>query len=234
METFMHIWPWMGLGAAIVLLILLFCTNWLQADKDASRWRDPTWFAWLTSCAYMLHNVEEYGMDATGSALAFPNMMLGLMGEMPHWFFFLCVNLALVWVMGPLAAMLSKRYPTLCFGMMGIEAINCLTHIPGAIALGSVSGGFVTAVALFVPITVWGFVGVAGKQKRGLSRKCALGYVGLGLLYHLGLFANMPLFITGVFNGYAMGTEMLCVSAIIFGLWVWVATRQAQKQAVAS
>ena len=25
----MHVWPWMGLGAAVVLLILLFGTDWL-------------------------------------------------------------------------------------------------------------------------------------------------------------------------------------------------------------
>ena len=32
MEWFMGIWPWMGLGAAVVLLIILFATDWMRSD----------------------------------------------------------------------------------------------------------------------------------------------------------------------------------------------------------
>lgn len=224
MEFLMHVWPWMGLGAAVVLLILLFGTDWLRSGKSGSRWRDPTWFAWLCAAAYMLHNVEEYGIDATGTALAFPAMMEGLMGEMPAWTFFLCVNLSLVWVMGPLAAVFSRRYPALAFSMVGIEGVNCLTHLPGAIALGSVSGGFVTALVVFLPLAIWAFVGVAGKRG-AFSRMEPLKYLGAGLLYHVGLFANMPFFVNGVYDGNLMGVEMLVVGCLVFSLWIWLARR---------
>lgn len=230
MEWFMHVWPWMGLGAAVVLLIILFATDWMRSDTSISRWRDPSWFAWLVAVAYMIHNVEEYGFDATGQSLAFPNMMGGLLGTMPDWSFFLCVNLSLVWVMGPLAAALSRRYPALAFGMVGIEAVNCLTHIPGAIALGSISGGCTTALVVFLPLVVWAFVGVAGYAKTGLRRSTFWAYIGIGVLYHVGLFANTPLFLSGIFDGNAMGVEMLAVGCIVFALWVWVAKRAKARQ----
>ena len=230
MEWFMHVWPWMGLGAAIVLLIILFATNWLRSDTSINRWRDPTWFAWLAAVAYMLHNVEEYGMDFTGAALAFPNMMTGMLGEMPAWTFFLCVNLSLVWVMGPLAAVMSRRYPALAFAMVGIEAVNVLTHVPGAIALHSISGGCITAAVIFLPLTIWAFVGVAGFPKTGLRRSTVWAYVGIGALYHVGLFANMPLFISGVFDGNAMGAEMLVVGCLVVALWMWEARRVEAKR----
>lgn len=227
----MHIWPWMGLGAAIVLLVLLFGTNVLRSDSDLtrSRWRDPTWFAWLASVAYMLHNVEEYGFDATGTVLAFPTMMEGMLGSMPAWTFFLCVNLSLVWVMGPLAAHFSRRYPALCLGMVGVECINLCTHLPGAIALGSVSGGFFTAVFLFLPLTIWAFVGLCGRGGRfGIGS--LLGFIGIGVLYHIGLFANMPLYLNGVYDGNIMGVEMLVVGCVVFALWLTLAKRAARSK----
>ena len=225
MEWFMHIWPWIGLGAAIVLLILLFATNWLRSDTSIGRWHDPTWIAWLAAVAYMLHNVEEYGIDFTGTVLAFPSMMQNMMGNMPSWTFFLCVNLSLVWVMGPLAAVLSRKYPSMAFGMIGIEAVNALTHIPSAIALGNIQSGCITAACVFLPLVIWAFIGVAGCGKTGLKRSALWVYIGIGVLCHIGLFINMPLFINGIFTGEMMGTEMLIVGCVVFALWLWEAKR---------
>lgn len=178
----------------------------------------------------MIHNVEEYGIDFTGTSLAFPNMMEGMLGEMPAWAFFLCVNLSLVWVMGLLAAIMSRKYPALCFGMVGIEAVNCLTHIPGAIALGSISGGCITAAFVFLPLVIWAFVGIAGCPKIGIKRSTFWVYVGIGALYHIGLFANMPLYIAGVFDGNAMGVEMLVVGCLVVALWIGMAKRVEAKR----
>ena len=62
-EWFERHWCWIGLLAAIVLLIALFCTNVFRNCRDVSRWRDPVWLAWLITVAYVLHNFEEYGID---------------------------------------------------------------------------------------------------------------------------------------------------------------------------
>lgn len=202
----------------------------MRSDTTISRWRDPTWFAWLAAVVYMIHNVEEYGIDAMGRSLAFPNMMGGLLGTMPDWTFFLCVNLSLVWIMGSLAAVFSRKYSALAFGMVGIEAVNCLTHIPGAITLGSISGGCITALLVFLPLVVWAFVGVAGYPKTGLHRSTFWVYVGIGALYHVGLFINMPLFLNGIFDGNAMGVEILVVGSVVFALWVWAAKRAKVSQ----
>ena len=63
----------MGLGAAVVVLILLFCTDWLRGDTTKSRWKDPFWIGWAFMVCYMLHNVEEYGFDLTGAHNARPS-----------------------------------------------------------------------------------------------------------------------------------------------------------------
>lgn len=111
----------------------------------------------------------------------------------------------------------------LCFGMVGIEAINCLTHIPGAIVLGVVGGGFFTAVLLFLPLVIWAFVGLCGKGRFSYRRLAV--FLCFGLLYHIGLFANMPFFANGIYDGNVMGVEMVCVSVVVFTLWVWYAKR---------
>lgn len=225
LDWFMTVWPWVGLGAAIVLLIVLFATDWLQADKAITRWRDLTWIAWLAAVAYMLHNVEEYGLDFTGTTLAFPGLMAGLLGSMPGWMFFLCVNLSLVWVMGPAAALLSGRYPAMAFGMIGVQAINSLTHVPGAVALGTVKGGFVTAIVLFVPLVAWAFLGLTGGRSDGLRRSTLWGFIGIGLLYHLALFATVPLYLNGIVDGTGMGLLMLVAGGVTFALWLRLAKR---------
>ncbi len=178
----------------------------------------------------MIHNVEEYGIDATGTTLAFPNMMESMLGTMPEWTFFLSVNLGLVWIMGPLAAVLSRKYPKLAFAMVGIEAINCLTHIPGAVALGSISGGFVTATVIFLPLVIWAFVGLCGKGEGKFSYKTLLAFIGLGLVYHIGLFTNMPFFIMGIYDGNGMALEMIAVAVIVFALWMCLAKRTAKSK----
>ena len=66
------IFPWMGGGAAIVLFILLFGTRLLQSEPGSSRWHDRVWLSWLAVVIYLLHNVEEYGIDVFGRMTQFP------------------------------------------------------------------------------------------------------------------------------------------------------------------
>ena len=63
---------WIGLGFVIILLVLLFCTSLLRANRSISRWKDYAWLSWLGMCAYLLHNVEEYGIDILGRFHGFP------------------------------------------------------------------------------------------------------------------------------------------------------------------
>ncbi|MDQ2699435.1 MAG: hypothetical protein M3Y46_11635, partial [Actinomycetota bacterium] len=67
-------WPWIGLGFATVLGILL-CTNVLRGDRSLPRWRDLRWLSFLAVAVYMVHNVEEYGIAANGVLHAFPDAL---------------------------------------------------------------------------------------------------------------------------------------------------------------
>ena len=49
------LFPWIGGGAAIVFLILLFGTRLLQSEPGSSRWHDRVWLSWLAMVIYLLH-----------------------------------------------------------------------------------------------------------------------------------------------------------------------------------
>ena len=66
------IFPWIGGGAAIVLLVLQFGTRLSQSELGSSRWHDRVWLSWLAVAIYLLHNVEEYGIDVFGRMTQFP------------------------------------------------------------------------------------------------------------------------------------------------------------------
>ncbi|WP_433956085.1 HXXEE domain-containing protein [Janibacter indicus] len=219
----MTVWPWIGLGAAIVIGILLFATDWLRSDTTVSRWKDPTWFAWVAAAAYMLHNVEEYGIDFTGTSLAFPSMMTSDMGVQPPESFFLVVNIGLVWIAGPLAALATRRMPVLVLAMPTVELVNSFLHIPGAIALRSIGAGFVTALLLFVPIAIWAFVGFCGKD--GFKKSTYFAFLGIGVIYHLGFVATIVPLAQGVGPNWLPAVTMALFTAIMLGLWYWMAVR---------
>ena len=114
MFAFAFVWPWIGLGAAGLLLILL-TTNALRSDRAVTRWRDMTWLTWADTCAYLVHQFEEHCIDAQGTAYAFRGTMCAQLGlgdpktcPVPY-SFITVVNVCLVWVAGPLSALLATR-----------------------------------------------------------------------------------------------------------------------------
>ncbi len=75
MFAFTYVWPYMGLGAAL-LLALLLCTDALRSDLTVSRGRDLG-VARLGGHAgpYLIHQFEEHGVDALGATYAFRTEM---------------------------------------------------------------------------------------------------------------------------------------------------------------
>ncbi len=51
---FSHLWPWLGLGPAALLLVGLVLGD-LRGDRTAPRTRDMAWLAWAATAAYLLH-----------------------------------------------------------------------------------------------------------------------------------------------------------------------------------
>ncbi len=190
-------WPWMGLGAAVVILILMFGTNTLRSGTTNSRWWDPTWLAWLAVPLYLLHQFEEYPLHynaATGTytIVESVNKAQGTSFPMAH---YPLVNIALVWVAAPIAALLCRRNPVVGLTYYGFILANGLLHVVSAVLAGGEwisSPGVVTGGLFFIPCTVWvSYVCLQSKLMTGkaLAVSLAGGFVG-----HVGLAGAYALF----------------------------------------
>ena len=129
------IFPWIGGGAAIVLLILLFGPRLLQSEPASSRWHDRVWLSWLAAAIYLLHNVEEYGIDVFGRMTQFPAEICSVLNlpappgcPIPA-AYFLSVNIPLIWIGAPIAALLSHRHPLVGLSFYGLIFVNLFFHI---------------------------------------------------------------------------------------------------------
>ena len=217
---FFNIWPWMGLGAAVVMLILLFCTDWLRMDPGKKRWEDPYWLSWVFMVCYMLHNIEEYGLSLTGAHNGFPDAMAVIFGQPLPEYFFLTVNFSIVWLAAPLAASLArkKKWPVLATGMAGFMMANSLTHVVSGIA-GGYNPGLLTACCLFIPIAIWTYCACFGKG--GIQKSALWWNLGIGFLYHAIMFGSI---LTEKFTGslsMPLVTLILGLDAILM-FWLWV------------
>jgi hypothetical protein len=184
--------PWIGLAGAVVLLVLMFTTNLLRSDPSISRWRDLTWLSWAATAVYLLHNVEEYGVDLFGQAYAFPSAMCAMFGYSPPAVcpvpaaFFTSVNVPMFWLIGPIAALLSKRHPLVGLTLYSVIAVNLVVHIAAGIATGAIyNPGWLTAVFLFLPLTAWTAHALFGEGR--------LSYKALAYLLVWGVFAHLLL-----------------------------------------
>mgnify|MGYP003577455627 CR=1 FL=1 len=155
---FSHLWPWIGLGLAALLLTALAFGD-LRGDRATPRTRDLAWLVWAATAAYLLHQFEEHGVDARGAAYAFRGELCGLVGypdaagcPVPK-AFITAVNLPLVWLAGPGAALLARRWPALAVGYLGVPAVNAFVHLGPALAGGGYNPGLLTAVLLFLPLS---------------------------------------------------------------------------------
>ena len=169
-------WPWMGLGGAVVMIILLFCTGALRSRPEVSRWRDPLWLAWLAVPMYLLHQFEEYSLHIVDGQYSIVSMFFSpdgptaRMGEMnlplAH---FPMMNCVFVWVAIPLGAWLfGRKHPAVALAPFGFILANGLLHLMQSLAGGmpvAENGGFWTGVLLFIPIAVW-VIFVCAKELR--------------------------------------------------------------------
>ena len=223
--------PWIGLAGAVVLLVLLFATNALRSDPGVSRWRDPTWLSWAAAAVYLLHNVEEYGIDLLGQTYAFPKVFCAIFGF--HAIYptcpvapavFTAVNVPMFWLAAPVAALMSRRHPVVGLTIYSVISVNLVTHIAQGVISGTFyNPGFLTAVVLFLPLTAWMIYAlfVTGP----LSYKTLAYLIGWGIAAHLILMAAMLPLIKGILHNAMPAIIAQIVNAALLIVVPWCVER---------
>jgi len=221
--------PWIGGAAAIALLILLFATKLLRGELTSSRWRDPVWISWMATVVYLLHNVEEYGIDALGHRLSFPAALCANMRLPPYPdcpmppAFFVAVNIPLFWVVGPIAALLSRRHPLVGFALYSVISVNAVVHVVAAVATGTpYNPGLLTAALFFIPLSAWVARTFFGRGR--LSYRAMPLIVVWGVVLHAFLIAPTFLFVNGKIGEPVLVWSQI-VNAALLLLIFWFAER---------
>lgn len=189
-QAFWYTWPWMGLGMAIVMLILLFGTNVLRS-KGGRRWLDPVWLAWAAMPLYLIHQFEEYACNIVdGKYLIIDQVFANAGGILDlsglPMAYFPAVNIGLAWIAVPLAALICRKNPVIGLAPYGFVLVNGLMHCVGTLTgLMPIADnpGFWTGTFLFLPMAV--LVIYATLKERFMSGGAlAVSYVS-GLLGHV-------------------------------------------------
>lgn len=216
------VWPWIGLGFAVALCILLFCTDLLRSNINKKRWQDPVWLGWLGTMSYMFHNCEEYGIDLTGTIYPFPNLTNATMGDgsiaLPA-MVFTAINVSLVWFAGSTCAVMAKRFPLMGFGLLGIMLTNALSHIGTWIATGNYNAGALTSMVWFIPVSLFVFWQNFGKN--GYSWTAWICIVGWTIAAQLILMGSMSMYFHGIIGENLMTVIQVC-NGVLFVVAQWV------------
>lgn len=209
MFAFAYVWPWIGLGAA-GLLVLLLLTDALRSDLTVSRWRDIVWLTWLATCAYLVHQFEEHGIDAEGAAYAFYGKLCATLGypqadacPIPV-SFITAVNVSAVWLAGPLSALLGRRWPAIALSFFSVPFVNLFAHAGPAVVQGTYNPGLATAILFFAPLSLWAF-SVALTRYR-LGWRAVIATVVAGVVLHAVLLGSLKAYLAG-----AIGLDLLVV-----------------------
>ncbi|ATL32368.1 HXXEE domain-containing protein [Streptomyces formicae] len=220
-STFDLEFAWIGLGAAVVLTVVLLATDALRSDHTLSRWKDPSCLGWLAVVMYLFHIFEEYGIAADGARHAFPGSLcttLGL-GTYPDCTipteFYLFVNIGLTWVVAVICALLARRYVMMGFAFYSLVIVNCFFHIVPALVTGTYNPGLLTSVVMFLPASAWvGNVFLKHREPTfGVGRLLAI--VGVGLVVNGSLPLTINLFLNDVISGPVLDVLQLVNAGLI-------------------
>lgn len=136
-------------GAALLAPILLLLTPFFSSGSSAS---SAAAWVWIALCAYIVHQYEEHDADRFR---AFVNALVpeGRAGLQP--FDVLTINFLGVWVWLAitfvLTSLIDRGWAALALYLL---AVNGVVHILQGIGLRQYNPGLITAVVLFLPLTV--------------------------------------------------------------------------------
>jgi uncharacterized protein with HXXEE motif len=199
---FHTVWPFVGGGAAIVMVAILLTTDTFRSNTTVSRWRDPVWLAWLAAPLYWVHQLEEYSLPVIGLPYSLPDMVCGQFDFPPYpdcpipMSFYPVVNISLMWFGAPLAAYICRRNVLIGLSSWGLIMANGFVHSAGGIAEGAYNTGLWTAAFLFIPLSLW--VIYACAIRGPYSGKVVGAAFAAGAVTHAVLFLGYGLFKAGV------------------------------------
>jgi Protein of unknown function with HXXEE motif len=219
-------WPWLGLALSGALLLLLITTNVLRGDLSISRWRDPVWLSCLAPAAYMIHQFEEYGIDAQGIRFAFPDLLCTSVG-MPAYpgctlpeALFVAINIPAIWIAGLVCGLLSRRHPFVGLGVYAIHFTNSLSHLGVALISGTYNPGALTAALIQLPISLW--VAYACFIQGSMRRRGMVVLVLAGTLFSIVLLASVNLFAKGYLSAATLLTiQILNPLCVVLVPWLF-------------
>ena len=209
----------------------------MRGDRSVPRARDMAWLTWAATAAYLLHQFEEHGIDARGAPYAFRGVVCMRFGfedatacPIPE-SFIAAVNIPVVWLAGPIAALLGRRYPAIALGYFSVPTVNAFAHIGPALAAGDYNPGLLTAVLLFLPLSFWA-LRIALRAPELGWRIVASTIIG-GIMLHAVLIFSLRAYLTGSISENALVAIQVINPAIpIVLVAVMMRRRRAQLRAV--
>lgn len=187
-------WPWLGGAFGLVILAVAFGRPMPALGSYGARLSDPRWLCWLPLPVYMLHQVEEHGIDLLGRRYALQAELCATLGSpdvascpaTPE--LIAVVNVGTVWIAGLAAGLFGPRRPFACAGMVGLVAVNGLAHVGASLRNGRYDPGLATALLLFLPLAIWTF---SRLLERGLVTKgIVAAALGVGVAMHVVLLGS--------------------------------------------
>jgi hypothetical protein len=161
MHALLFDWPWVGLCIALPLLAGLFLWPTPDHATMAARFTRPSRLVWFPLPIYMLHQVEEHGIDLLGRHYHFQADLCSRLGHASvddcagTPLFIFAVNVGSVWIAGVLSGLVGLRRPLVTTGMIGIIAVNALAHLGAFMRSGGVyNPGVLSGTFLFLPAAV--------------------------------------------------------------------------------
>lgn len=113
---------------------------------------------------------------------------------MPH-SFITAVNVSAVWVAGPLSALLASRWPVIGLSFFAIPFVNLFAHVVPAVMMRAYNPGLITAVILFLPLSLLAFS--AAMTRYHLGFRAVLATAVAGVILHAVLVGSLMGYIRG-------------------------------------
>lgn len=231
MPLFATTWPWIALGAAGMLLILLVAGDGLQADRRVSRFQDMAWLTWLGVAAYLVHQFEENGVDLFGHPYASRGEMCATLGfrdavscPIPL-SFITALNVGSVWGAALIAALAAPRRPLIGLSFFAIPLVNLVVHAGSAATAHRYNPGLLTAMLLFLPLCLW--VLVVAVRRYGAGVRAVLMVPLAGIVVHAVSMGSLLAYLNFFFGDAVLATIQVLNALVPAGLMVLVTRQRA-------